>query len=329
MAAVNSPTGPSGLKAAHAVIPVALLHCPDYAAPDLGRIAAQALEAGEVRVSAGARVLVKPNLVTAQALACTDPRVVAAACAWLLDQGARVQVADSPGFGSAASVARAVGLAQELKALGLAVGSLDRPVPLRLDTGACFKVARQALECDLILSVPRVKAHGQMLVTLAVKNLFGCVSGLRKALIHAREGRQPSYFADCLAALWAALPPVAGLADGVRAMHVTGPSRGRPFALRLMGASASAVALDRALCAVLGLEFGDTPLGAALERRTAAGSAAAGSAVVYPLLQPGGFDARGFELPVELAHTSFQPARCVKSCARRIWARLAGARSKG
>lgn len=329
MEAVNAPRGRSGAPFADSVIPVALLHCPDYAAPDLARLAAQALEAGEVRVSPGARVLVKPNLVTAQALACSDPRVTAAACAWLLDHGARVEVADSPGFGSAASVAQAVGLARELKALGLAVGSLGRPVPTRLDTGTCFKVARQALECDMILSVPRVKAHGQMLVTLAVKNLFGCVSGLRKALIHAREGREPTYFADCLAALWAALPPVAGLADGIRAMHVTGPSRGRPFELRLLGASASAVALDQALCAVLGVEFGATPLGAALERRKASGSAAGGSAIAYPLLRPADFDAQGFELPGELAHTSFHPARCVKSCARRVWARLAGARSKG
>lgn len=328
MHALDSPARPARPQAAPAPIPVALLHCPDYAAPDLGRIAAQALEAGRVSVGPGLRVLVKPNLVSAQALACSDPRVVAAACGWLLEHGARVQVADSPGFGSAASVAQAVGLTQALKPLGLAVGSLNRPVPLRLDTGACFKVARQALDCDLILSVPRVKAHGQMLVTLAVKNLFGCVSGLRKALIHAREGREPAYFADCLAALQAALPPVAGLADGVSAMHVTGPSKGRPFALRLLGASASAVALDRALCAVLGVDFAATPLGAALERRKAAGSAAGGGALVYPLLRPGDIDAQGFELPGELAHTSFHPARLVKSCGRRVWARLAGARAK-
>lgn len=327
MEVVTFPAGPFEPSAADSVIPAALLYCPDYAAPALGRITAQALEAAQMRVSPGARVLVKPNLVTAQALACSDPRVTAAACAWLLDHGARVEVADSPGFGSAEAVARAVGLAQELKTLGLAVRSLNRPVAVRLDTGACFKISRQALDCDLILSVPKVKAHGQMLVTLAVKNLFGCVSGLRKALIHAREGRQPDYFADCLAALWAALPPVAGLADGVCAMHVTGPSRGKPFALRLIGASASAVALDRALCAVLGAAFDATPLGAALERRKAVGSAAAGSSLAYPLRQPQDFDARGFELPGELAHTSFQPARLLKSYVRRIWARLAGARA--
>lgn len=194
MEVVTFPAGPFEPSAADSVIPAALLYCPDYAAPALGRITAQALEAAQMRVSPGARVLVKPNLVTAQALACSDPRVTAAACAWLLDHGARVEVADSPGFGSAEAVARAVGLAQELKTLGLAVRSLNRPVAVRLDTGACFKISRQALDCDLILSVPKVKAHGQMLVTLAVKNLFGCVSGLRKALIHAREGRAAGLF---------------------------------------------------------------------------------------------------------------------------------------
>ena len=113
---------------------------------------------------------------------------------------------------------------------------------------------------------------------------------------------------------------MAALADGVRAMHVTGPSRGRPFALGLIGASPSAVALDEALCAVLGLEPGRTPLGAALERRKAEGCATAGWRAEYPLLRPGDFDARGFELPRELAHTSFHPARFVKSCIRRLWA---------
>lgn len=306
-------------------LPVALLSCPDYAAPRLRQAVFQVLESAGPRVGAGLRVLVKPNLLTARSLACAAPEVTAAACAWLLERGARVEVADSPGFGRAEDVARKIGLEAALRPLKLQVRALDRPVPVRLPEapgrrGARFMVARRALECDLVLSVPRVKAHSQMLLTLAVKNCFGCVSGLRKAFVHAREGRDPGCFADCLAALWAALPPVAALADGVRAMHVTGPSRGRPFALGLIGASPSAVALDEALCAVLGLAPVQTPLGAALERRMAEGCATAGWRAEYPLLRPCDFDARGFELPRELAHTSFHPARFVKSCVRRLWA---------
>ena len=62
-----------------------------------------------------ARVLVKPNLLTATPLACTSPVVVAAVCRWLLDQGARVRVGDSPGFGTATAVARQTGLAEALR----------------------------------------------------------------------------------------------------------------------------------------------------------------------------------------------------------------------
>ena len=313
--------------------PVALARCPDYAAPTLPRQVGATLDAACLaeRLSLrGARVLVKPNLLQARPLACSTPAVVAAACAWLLDQGALVRVADAPGFGRAAGVARAVGLEAALKPLGLHVRQLDDPVPVTLPLPAGrtphhsrpprFGVARLALESDALLSLPRVKAHSQMLLTLAVNNCFGCVCGLRKAVVHAREGRDPDFFADCLAALWAALPPVAALADGVRAMHVTGPGKGDPFALNLLGACADAPALDEALYAVLGRAPHTVPLGAALIRRQAPGTAAAGCAPVYPLLRPQDFDATGFVLPARLAHTSFHPARLVKSCARRICA---------
>ena len=129
-----------------------------------------------------AHVLVKPNLLTATPLACTSPVVVAAVCRWLLDQGARVRVGDSPGFGTATAVARQTGVEEALRPLGLRVESLADPrpleLPLRRGGPVSFGVARVALESDVIFSLPRVKAHSQMRLTLAVKNLFGCVCGL-------------------------------------------------------------------------------------------------------------------------------------------------------
>lgn len=319
------------------ILPVALLRHDTYTAPALRTAVGQVMDAARLAeyapLRSGARVLVKPNLLMAKQLACTSPEVVAAVCAWIMDHGAKVRVADSPGFGRAASVARAVGLEEALRPLGLAVEEIGpaAPLPLPLEGeaaqkagfqagGSRFHVARLAMESDLIVSVPRVKAHAQMLVTLSVKNCFGCVRGLHKAVAHAREGRDPMFFADCLAALWAALPPVAAVADGITAMHITGPSNGKPFALGLLGASASAVALDETLYAVLGLSPQDVPLGAALCRRKAWGSVAAGAQVDFPLNGPADFCATGFQLPAELSHTSFHPARFVQSCFRRIFA---------
>ena len=267
----------------------------------------------------GKRVLLKPNLVTARPLACSEPVVVAAACRWLLDQGARVRVADSPGFGTAQAVARKTGLDEALAPLGLRVEALDRPCALRLDTGVSFPVSRVALESDVILSVARVKAHAQMRLTLSVKNLFGCVSGLRKAIIHTRQGQEPDFFADCLAALWAALPPSAGLLDGVTAMHVTGPGNGQPLALGLLGASSSCVALDEAFCALLGCAAEAVPLAAALERRGVPDCLANGCRPRFVRLRPEEVPATNFRVPAHLLHTSFRPWRLLKSCLRRFW----------
>lgn len=309
-----------------APVPVALLRCARYEAPLVREAVARALEASGLVVRHGQRVLVKPNLLMPKLLACTHPQVVAAACAWLLERGARVEVADSPGFGRAAAVARAIGLDAALRPLGLAVAPPDRParVELALPGGrrARLMVSRRALECDLVLSAARVKAHSQMGLTLTVKNCFGCVPGPRKALVHAREGREPELFADCMAALWAALPPVAALADGVTAMHVTGPGRGEPFALGLVGASCSAPALDTALRELLGAR--ETPLEAALARRAATGDAAARPRAVYPLLTPEQCRAQGFVVPAELMHTSFRPGRLARSLLRRVWAAVRG-----
>ena len=206
-----------------------------------------------------AHVLVKPNLLTATPLACTSPVVVAAVCRWLLDQGARVRVGDSPGFGTATAVARQTGVEEALRPLGLRVESLADPrpleLPLRRGGPVSFGVARVALESDVIFSLPRVKAHSQMRLTLAVKNLFGCVCGLRKALIHTRQGQDPDFFADCIAALWAGLPPVAAVADGLTAMHVTGPSKGQPFPLGLLGAAAPQLVMLAAMGLAVGSQI--------------------------------------------------------------------------
>ena len=145
-----------------------------------------------------------------------------------------------------------------------------------------------------------------------ISSVFGISYGSLMARIYDAK-------ADPDAVTVPGLPPVAAVADGLTAMHVTGPSKGQPFPLGLLGASPSAVALDEALCAVLGLPLAGTPLGAALERREAPGCRRAGWQPDYVLARPEDFDSTGFILPDELMHTSFRPWRLFKSCLRRLW----------
>lgn len=297
--------------------PAALVHCPDYEPRRVSEAVSRALDASGFNPGPGSRVLVKPNLLRADKLTCTQPQVTAAVCFWLLDQGARVTVADSPGFGTAAGVSRRIGLEEALRPMGLQVRPFRKTYAVPLAGGGWWRVARAALEADAVVSVPRVKAHAQMRLTLAVKNLFGCVVGLRKPLAHAIQGHRPGAFTDALADLLEALPPVAAVADGIVAMDTRGPSGGQPFHLGCIGASVSAAALDTVLYSLLGATPALAPLWAALQERGFPGSKS--TEIELPLAQTEEFNASAFRLPEQLMDISFRPLRLARSLCRRVW----------
>jgi uncharacterized protein (DUF362 family) len=301
---------------------VAILRVPDYRTELLEPAVARLLESTGFEAAPGDRVLVKPNLISGgnAARGTTHPLVVRAACAWLLDHGARVTVADSPAFGPAAHVARASGLDQALKDLGLTVRNLALPVPLPLTLGGTVGLSRDALETDRILNLPKLKAHCQMTVTCAVKNLFGCVVGFRKALAHYKLGHSHEVFLSMIMDVYRALPQAAHLMDAVRAMHRDGPVKGEPFALNMLAASKNGVALDTMACALLGLSPQQVPLWEEAETRGMDGATPA--RLAYPLETPEGFDAAGFEFP-EPRELSFTPTRLIRGRLRSLLKHLA------
>ncbi|GFK94979.1 hypothetical protein NNJEOMEG_02827 [Fundidesulfovibrio magnetotacticus] len=289
-----------------------------YGRTDLDAVAGRLLELAGCRPAKGTRVLVKPNLVAPAyaGLACTEPAVVRAVCRYLLDRGARVTVGDSPAFGTARIVARACGLDKALRGLGVPVVNFSRARPVALTLGGQVMAASQALDAEFIVNVPRFKVHDQMLLTLAVKNFFGAVTGFRKSLAHQVHGEKGNRFESMLLDVCLAMPPSVSLVDGVTAMHVRGPAKGEPFQLGLLGAAADPVALDQTLHAVLGLPPEATPLGREAGRRGLLGP------VETPLRQPGDFDARGFVLPGKLAPVAFDAGRFVRGRLRSLWLRL-------
>jgi len=293
-------------------IPVLLARVPSYDDPALSETVAELLDGAGFKPAPGSRVLVKPNLVAARTahLSTTHPAVVRAACAYLLDLGAKVVVADSPAFGSARSVARQSGLLAALEGLPVDLRGLSRPTKLKLFFGASVGVSRDALGADAILSLPKVKAHNQMRLTCAVKNLFGCVVGGRKAWAHCRFGDRANHFESMLLEVAAALPPTWALADGVVAMSGRGPTGGSPCPLSLLGASADAHALDVAIYGILGATPDIVPLWREARARGIPG--AFPENLVFPLLRPEDIDPAGFILPPVLDLVTFDPFRLVK-----------------
>ena len=302
------------------LFPVALAACPNYTQPIVDDAVAKALEASQIKLTPGSTILIKPNLLRPHALTCTSPQVILAACKYFKEFNLNIQLGDSPGFGSAKSVAAHIGLTDLLAPLGIKVMDLNQARKVYLPRSQThLNISRLALEADLILSLPRIKAHQQMGLSIAVKNCFGCIAGLGKARVHSSHGASHAKFARLIMELFETLPPVAALADGVTAMHVTGPSGGKPYQLGLIAASNNAQALDAAIYCLMGLSPQEVPLW--LEALNLGLPGAHPKQLSWPLLPGTDFDLTNFILP-PLASPSFHPWFLLKSSARRIWARV-------
>ena len=267
------------------------------------------------------KVLVKPNLLTGKKkLATTHPLVVKGVVAYLLDCSASVLVGDSPAFGSAEKVSRKNGLTAALGRLPVKLISLDAPRKTRLPCGVSVGLSRQALDSELILNIPKLKAHGQFLVTGAVKNLFGCVVGARKALAHYRHGHVSSLFHQMLIEILQVLPKTVSIMDAITVMSGTGPIDGTAAKLSLLGASENPVALDTAVYTALGLCPTDVVIWQEALAKGVAGSDP--GLIDYPLALPGDIDVSRFSLPATLKPVTFHPVRLAKGRLKSLIARF-------
>jgi uncharacterized protein (DUF362 family) len=302
---------------------VGLTRCPTYDRALIKAEVERLCAAVHFRPSAGSRVLLKPNLVAGtrrDGLPCTHPEFVAAVAEWCLDHGCAVTVGDSPAFGSARMVMRSCGMATALKGLPVKQVNFGRPQRMTLLHGAQVGIATAALECDCCINLPRIKAHGQLLITLAVKNYFGTVVGFRKPLLHARYGGHEGEFPRMIVDLLPLLPGGITLIDGIVAMHRQGPVKGSPFPLGLIGAAINPVALDSALLMVLGIDPFTSPIWHECHRRNLPGCQP--DAVRYPLLKPHEVHVPGFQIPPQLKPISFHPWQLTKGAIKRLISRL-------
>lgn len=210
----------------------------------------------------GDRVFLKPNLLmpkSVESAALTHPAVITAMARLLLEHGCQVGIGDSPGIGSAESVIRKLGIFEELTHLGVEIVEFEKAVSWREFCKALvlerkFKnlvLAGELLEYDKVINLPKLKSHGQMGITLATKNLFGCIVGHAKGRWHFIAGRDLHAFARILVETAFTVNADLHILDGVIGMDGNGPSSGRARKFGLLLASANPVALDRAVVEII------------------------------------------------------------------------------
>lgn len=194
------------------------------------------------------QVVVKPNLVAAVALC-------------LKKRGAEVLVAESGGgvYNTAVmkSVFRGCGYTAAAEQYGFSLYTACRAQPVELPRGVrcgALSVLEPFVQPrgSLVVNIAKLKTHGMMGYSGAVKNLFGTVPGLMKPELHCRYPEKEP-FAEMLVDLCDYIGADFSLIDGIEAMEGDGPTGGQKrFVGALIGAE-SPYAADLAGAAVIGM----------------------------------------------------------------------------
>ncbi|MDZ4185148.1 MAG: DUF362 domain-containing protein [Desulfuromonadales bacterium] len=148
-------------------------------------------------VRPGQRVLLKPNMLAGkgvEAAVTTHPEIVRAVIELVQSAGGIVSVGDSPGVGTPQQVAQRCGILAVIEETGATFAPFSESIRITPRSGTFhhFEIARDIVEAEVIINLPKLKTHQMMGMTCAVKNLFGAVIGLRKAHGHLQAGADDS-----------------------------------------------------------------------------------------------------------------------------------------
>ncbi len=274
-------------------------------------------------VKPGARVLLKPNLLTGSrpTKECvTRPELVAAVAQMVQQVGGKPFIGDSPAFGSAAGVAEANGYLPLLQELNLPIvefqGQRYQTVSQEFNH---LRLSKETMDADVVINLPKVKSHVQLTMTLGVKNLFGCVPGKMKAWWHMEAGKDAERFGKMLVETARAIAPELTIIDGIIAHEGNGPIHGEPRNLEILGASSDIFGLDRAMIEILNVDPKTVPTIVASQRL---GLCPELDEINFPLLKPTDLQVQDWQLPDSLKPIDFGLPRVIKSTFRHLYIRF-------
>ncbi|MBW2031165.1 MAG: DUF362 domain-containing protein [Deltaproteobacteria bacterium] len=248
---------------------VALLGCREY---DASLIRDKILEGlslieADTGVFSGARVLVKPNLLSAslpEKAIVTHPEFFRAAIQAVKVLGGYPVLIESPAFQSLEKVMKKTRYKAVVEEEGCEIADTKDTEVLFHEAASRYRrfdLPKALFAADIVLNLPKFKTHGLTYITGAVKNLFGLIHGLKKSQWHVKA-RDKEAFSNLLLDLYEVItkglqPPKRFLhvMDAVVAMEGDGPgSSGSPKEVGAMLVGEDAIALDSIMVTITGLD---------------------------------------------------------------------------
>lgn len=218
-------------------------------------------------ISVGDIVALKPNLLLPQSpdnCATTHPSIVGAVGRLVREAGGKPIVVESPGGLYNKAVLKALykscGISAVCEKYGIEMNFNTEVIKKTEDClgrKRSFNVLKPLVDADFIINLSKLKTHGMMVFTGAVKNMFGAIAGVEKATHHMN---MPDYnaFADNIIDICETTKPGLNIMDGVLAMEGNGPSAGTPKRLDVIIASKSPYLADMVAHDIINLKIEDS-----------------------------------------------------------------------
>lgn len=212
-------------------------------------------------VKQGDLVIVKPNLVismTANTGATTDWRVSKAVLDLVQEQGGRAIIGESCGTGGDTEKVFNMTGYDKLRDQGYEVIDFKKMENIEVSIPNA-KVIKKVMipllvkQADVILNIPKIKTHDQLLMSGALKNMKGALAEKEKNRLH-KEGLN-----EGIAEINTILRPRLIVVDGIIGQQGLGPVFGEPVEMDLVIAGDDPVAVDTALCNIMQIEPTDVP----------------------------------------------------------------------
>ena len=218
-------------------------------------------------VTEGMCVVIKVNLVSAmkpEQAATTHPTLLCELTKMLVSRGAHVVLGDSPGgLYTSSHVNHVYDLSgmRDCEAVGAELNQDFSQKDASFPEAVCakkFTYTSYLDRADAIIDFCKLKTHGMMGLTNAVKNYFGVVPGTMKPEYHYKYP-QISDFSNMLIDLGLYFKPRICICDAVVGMEGNGPTQGSPRKIGCILAAGSASKLDLLAAKLIGLKIDDVP----------------------------------------------------------------------
>ena len=233
---------------------VSIVRCKTYAPEEVQPQVARAFDLlGGISsfVKKGENVLVKPNMLSGslpERGTNTHIEVVRAVVKLVKQCEAIPVIGDNPGGSvNTKDAYRSSGMSSIADEEGVALAEVR---DVKMVRG--IPIASYFFECDKIISLPKMKTHNLTILTGAIKNMYGAISGLNKTELHKRFPKVEE-FVNVLIDVFEAVRPHLVLMDGVIAMDGDGPAAGTLKSAGLLIAGQDNVAVDSVFSHLIGV----------------------------------------------------------------------------